>query len=409
MTVESYYNTLNDNEGKLNEFKTDLENIFKNTEVTNILFNIKSYKHVADEHVADSYYHYRNVLTQEAKTKLTNYFPKKDYIPKDVLSNYQKCLSDACCYIAWTIIANKLDSKKNQITGYYDSYFYDEEINTAIENGKLNFSKQNIDINQVIQESFHNSSDAYEKYLVGKPGNGVEVTPSATGLTKILSCSDFITVYNSNDNNQSKQKLANLLNKYEDFNYRTIKESVDSSSLSPENKKMVFAKVLPAYDFKLCNDFNHTLNMFKDGYIDFDTLVTKFWTRDDFDKDQNNTDQQNAFQTFAGKYKSYADYQNNDISSLKSSTKNMIDALRDKGAIGDQAVSDLKDQINDATNVTIVGVIIQFFSNLFSKGKTAFKPIQQTKQDRVISNLKPLSGILRQAAGRNKEGNDKLI
>ena len=49
------------------------------------------------------------------------------------------------------------------------------------------------------------------------------------------------------------------------------------------------------------------------------------------------------------------------------------------------------------------------FSNLFSKGKTAFKPIQQTKQDRVISNLKPLSGILRQAAGRNKEGNDKLI
>ena len=87
----------------------------------------------------------------------------------------------------------------------------------------------------------------------------------------------------------------------------------------------------------------------------------------------------------------------------------MIDALRDKGAIGDQAVSDLKDQINDATNVTIVGVIIQFFSNLFSKGKTAFKPIQQTKQDRVISNLKPLSGILRQAAGRNKEGNDKLI
>ena len=172
---------------------------------------------------------------------------------------------------------------------------------------------------------------------------------------------------------------------------------------------MVFAKVLPAYDFKLCNDFNPTLNMFKDGYIDFDTLVTKFWTRDDFDKDQNNTDQQNAFQTFAGKYKSYADYQNNDISSLKSSTKNMIDALRDKGAIGDQAVSDLKDQINYATNVTIVGVIIQFFSNLFSKGKTAFKPIQQTKQDRVISNLKPLSGILRQAAGRNKEGNDKLI
>ena len=112
MTVESYYNTLNDNEQKLTQFKTDLENIFKNTEVTNILFNIESYehvagKHVAGKHVADSYY--RNILTQEAETNLKNYFPKKDYIPKDVLSNYQKCLSDACCYIAWTIIANKLE------------------------------------------------------------------------------------------------------------------------------------------------------------------------------------------------------------------------------------------------------------------------------------------------------------
>ena len=246
MTVESYYNTLNDNEQKLTQFKADLKGIFQSEEVKNILFNIKSYKHVAKSY-------YRNILTQEAETNLKNYFPKKDYIPKDVLSNYQKCLSDACCYIAWTIIANKLDSKKNQITGYYDSYFYDDEINTAIKNGQLDFSNQKIDIDEVIEKSFHNSSDAYEKYLVkgtkGKPGNGVEVTPSMTGLKNLFSCSDFITVYNSNDNNQSKQKLANLLNKYEDFNYRTIKESIDSSSLSPENKKTVFAKVFPAYNF----------------------------------------------------------------------------------------------------------------------------------------------------------------
>ena len=38
---------------------------------------------------------------------------------------------------------------------------------------------------------------------------------------------------------------------------------------------------------------------------------------------------------------------------------------------------------------------------MYSK-KRHFKTIQQTKQDRVISNLKPLSGILRQATKQQK-------
>ncbi len=220
-------------------------------------------------------------------------------------------------------------------------------------------------------------------------------------LEEILSCSDFINVFNG-PGSDTKVELKELLSKHQNMNYDDIKKAVDSSSLNPENKKIVFAEVLPAYNFKLCNDFNSTLNMFKDGYIDFDTLVTKFWTRNDFDKDQNNTDQQNAFQKFAGEYKNYTNYQNNDIGSLKSSAKTMIDTLHNKGAIVGRAASDLKDQINDATDVGIFGIIAQFFSNLFSKGKKAFQPIQKIKQDRVISNLKPLSGILRQAAERQK-------
>ncbi len=89
--------------------------------------------------------------------------------------------------------------------------------------------------------------------------------------------------------------------------------------------------------------------------------------------------------------------------------KNMIDGLRQTGVIADNDIQNLKDQIDNATDVGVFGIIAQFFSNLFSKGKTAFKPIQKIKQDRVISNLKPLSGLLGQAAEQNKEGNDKLI
>lgn len=267
----------------------------------------------------------------------------------------------------------------------------------------LNYAKQTLNDKNKGKTVYNISIEDFKTMISESSEKDVPIP-----LSDILSCSDFINVFND-PGSDTKVELKELLSKHQNMNYDDIKKAVDSSSLNPENKKIVFTEVLPAYDFKLCNDFNSTLNMFKDGYIDFDTLVTKFWTRDDFDKDQNNTDQQNAFQNFARKYKIYADYQNNDISSLKSSTKNMIDALRDKYNIGDQAASDLKDQIDNAADVGIFGIIAQFFSNLFSKGKTAFKLIQKIKQDRVISNLKPLSGILRQAAGRHKEDNDKLI
>ena len=226
-------------------------------------------------------------------------------------------------------------------------------------------------------------------------------------LEQILSCYDFIDVFNSPEID-TKNQLQDLLSKHTEMSYKDIKTAVEVS-LIPEDQKIFFAKVLPAYNFKVCNDFDSTWDMFKNGYIDFDTLVTKFWDRESFDQGQNNKDQQNVFRDFARKYTKYAGYNTDNMGDSKSSTENMISGLRQKGVIGYDDTQNLKNQIGKATNVTIWGVIIQFLSNLFSKDKTAFKPIQQIKQDRVISNLKPLSGILRRAAGRNKEGNDKLI
>ena len=81
----------------------------------------------------------------------------------------------------------------------------------------------------------------------------------------------------------------------------------------------------------------------------------------------------------------------------------MINELSQKGVIADHDIQNLKNQIDNATDVGVLGIIAQFFKNLFSKDKTAFKPIQQTKQDRIISNLKPLSGLLREATKINKD------
>ena len=304
-------------------------------------------------------------------------------------------------------------------------------------------------------------------------------TLEESGLLDIFSCDDFITVYSSEDDNQSKTNLATLLNKYKDCDYETIKQAVEESSLSSENKKIVFAGVLPQYNFKVCNEFASTWDMFEHGDIDFDTLLTKFWNRDDFEQQKSqklidegkqkianqpvkqspnpaininnhninengnniqnsqqqadppvkadqpvkqspgtaininnhninengnniqNSQQQNAFQNFAIAYNKYIDRSGHDLDILKDSAKNMIGALGNKGAIEQQEVPILKNQIDNAADVGIVGIILQFLSNFFS-GKTAFKSIQQTKQDRVISNLKPLSGLLRQAAERQK-------
>ena len=246
----------------------------------------------------------------------------------------------------------------------------------------------NIDHNDVeqLQNAINKSVDEY----------------TAIPLSDILSCSDFINVFNGPESD-IKNQLQDLLSKHTEMSYDDVKKAVDSSSLSPENKKIVFAEVLPKYNFKVCNEFDSTWDMFKDVYIDFDTLVTKFWARNDFDKDQNNENQQNVFRDFASCYIGCLNNEENNLDGLVSSANNMIDALKIKRAIGDQAVSDLKDQINNATDVGVLDIIVQFFSNLFSKGKTAFKSIQQTKQDRVISNLKPLSGHFRQAAERQNE------
>ena len=224
-------------------------------------------------------------------------------------------------------------------------------------------------------------------------------------LSDIFSCDDFIAVYDSEDNNQSKENLVTLLGACKDYNYETIKQAVEKSSLSPENKKIVFAEVLPKYNFKVCSELNSTWDIFENGYIDFDTLVTKFWARDDFDKNDQNSDQneKNVFQNFASEYKNYTDYQNNDIGSLKSSATDMINGLNHKKIIDDNDIRNLQNQIDNATDVGVLGIIAQFFKNLFSKDKTAFKPIQQTKQDRIISNLKPLSGLLREATKINKD------
>ena len=230
-------------------------------------------------------------------------------------------------------------------------------------------------------------------------------------LEEILSCSDFINVFNGPESD-IKNQLQNLLNNLTEMNYDDIKKVVDASLLSSKDKKIFFAKVLPAYNFKVCNDFKATWDMFENGHIDFDTLVTKFWTRNDFDKDQNNTGQQNAFQCFASEYTKHDSYHSDNIANLETSAENMINGLRKKDVIANKDTQNLKDQLKDqidnAADVGIFGIIFQFLSNLFSKDKTAVKPIQQIKQDRVISNLKPLSGILKQAAGRNKD-NDKLI
>ena len=229
-------------------------------------------------------------------------------------------------------------------------------------------------------------------------------------LSDIFSCDDFINVFNGPESD-IKNRLQDLLSKHTEMSYDDVKKAVDPSLLSSENKKIVFAKVLPEYNFKVCNEFNSTWDIFEKGYIDFDTLVTKFWARDDFDKNDQNSDQneKNVFQNFASEYKNYTDYQNNDIGSLKSSATDMINGLNHKKIIDDNDIRNLQNQIDNATDVGVLGIIAQFFKNLFSKDKTAFKPIQQTKRDRVISNLKPLSGLLKQAADRHKGADDQLI
>ncbi len=254
----------------------------------------------------------------------------------------------------------------------------------------------NIDHNDVeqLQNAINKSVDEY----------------TAIPLSDILSCSNFINVFKDPESD-IKNQLRDLLSKHTEMSYDDVKKAVDSSSLSPENKKIVFAEVLPAYNFKVCNNFQDTWDMFEKGYIDFDTLVTKFWIRNDFDKDQNNTDRQNVFQTFASYYIGCLNNQANKLDGLVSSANGMngmIDVLKEKGVISENDVQNLKNQIGNATNVTIVGVIIQFFANLFN-GKIACKAKFKLEQDRAISNLEPLSGILRQAAERNKEGSDKLI
>ena len=248
----------------------------------------------------------------------------------------------------------------------------------------------NIDHNDVeqLQNAINKSVDEY----------------TAIPLSDILSCSDFINVFNGPESD-IKNRLQDLLSKHTEMSYDDVKKAVDPSLLSSENKKIVFAKVLPEYNFKVCNEFNSTWDIFEKGYIDFDTLVTKFWARDDFGKNDKNSNQKekNVFQNFASEYKNYTDYRNNDIGSLKSSAKNMINELSQKGVIADHDIQNLKNQIDNATDVGVLGIIAQFFKNLFSKDKTAFKPIQQTKQDRIISNLKPLSGLLREATKINKD------
>ena len=241
---------------------------------------------------------------------------------------------------------------------------------------------------------------------------------SMAKLSDILSCNDFMEIFNSTDND-NENKLTQLLDTHKNVTYQEITEAVKSSSLSDKDKKRFFAEVLPKYNFKVCNNFQATWDMFEKGYIDFDTLVTKFWARNDFDKndqnldrdgfDKNDQNSDNAFRNFASFYKNCVDRKIDDNSnvtvrpeSLNSSVQHMINNLGDKGVIADNDKQNLTNQINSATNVGVVGIIAQFFKNLFSKDKKAFKPIQQTKQDRIISNLKPLSGILRRAAEQQK-------
>ena len=224
-------------------------------------------------------------------------------------------------------------------------------------------------------------------------------------LKDMLKCSDFINVFNR-PKNETKSQLQDLLIQHAAMSYDDVKKAVDSSSLSPENKKIFFAKVLPAYDFKVCNNFQATWDMFKKGYIDFDTLVTKFWKRDDFDKGQNNTVQKNAFQNFAYEYSRCLNNNENALGGLVTSANGMNGmnvVLKNQDVIIGNEVENLKNQIGKATDVTIFGVIIQFFANLFSKGKIARKANFKLEQDRAISNLKPLSGLLRQATTRHRE------
>ncbi len=89
-------------------------------------------------------------------------------------------------------------------------------------------------------------------------------------LSDILSCSDFIDTFDSLDSNR-KNQLTNLLllSKHKNIEHDNIEKAVEKSLSSPENKRVFFAKVLPGYNFKVCNEFDSTWNMFENGYVNF--------------------------------------------------------------------------------------------------------------------------------------------
>ena len=216
-------------------------------------------------------------------------------------------------------------------------------------------------------------------------------------LSDILSCSDFMDILNEGDDGGKKQYLDELLSKYnKNMKYNDVKKKVTSNLLNPKAQKIFFAEVLPKYNFEVCNKFDSTWDMFKNDYIDFKTLVTKFWARENFDQGQNNKDQKNTFQNFASEYNKCLNHELSEMSKLKEASTSMVRALYNKSIIDMYDSAHILEVLNSATDVGILGIIAQFFSDLFSIGKTAFQSVSKTRQDGIISNLKPWPETLKQ-------------
>ena len=226
--------------------------------------------------------------------------------------------------------------------------------------------------------------------------------PIQVTLKSILSCKDFMVSGFTNMSDYSIS-IKGLLSICKDMEYKEIKQDVEESKLTREDKKTFFAELLPTYNFEICFKFDSTWSMFKDNYIDFDTLVTKFWNKDNFEQKQNAPDQKNVFQNFAIEYNKYLNHEQlSDKNSIKDCAKNMINELEKRNIISKAHTQNLKNRIDDAIDVGILGIIAQFFANLFSKGRTAFQAVSKTRQDRVMNNFKPLLSLFKQA-------NDKKI
>ncbi len=120
-------------------------------------------------------------------------------------------------------------------------------------------------------------------------------------LKTILSCSDFMRIFDTQSNNKD---MSLLLGKCKDWSYTDVRKAVNESSLSYEEKQKVFVQVLPKYKFNFYSDFYNTWSVFEDGNIDFDDLVTEVWAANKFDynDDRYHRRHDNVFTRFAQHY-----------------------------------------------------------------------------------------------------------